>query len=90
MHALIESHREQLPSLARRRGSAVIPGPETEHVLLAHRGECIERVREYTADDRSCVHGHLGIDFAAVWLVVDQDLPPPAAAPARVIAGTCP
>ncbi|MGE4244124.1 HepT-like ribonuclease domain-containing protein [Ramlibacter sp.] len=96
-------------------------------------GECIERIREYTAGDRSrfvasrliqdavirnlqtltessqrlsddikrtegqvpwrdlagfrnvIVHGYLGIDLAAVWLVVDQDLPPLAAALARMI-----
>jgi len=55
MHALIESHREQLLSLAHRRGRgcAVNPGPETDRVLLAHMAECIERIREYTAGDRS-------------------------------------
>jgi uncharacterized protein with HEPN domain len=100
-------------------------------------GECIERIREYTAGDRSrfeasrlvqdavirnlqtltessqrlsdnikatepqvpwrelagfrnvIVHGYLGIDLAAVWLVVDQDLPPLAAALARIVARTC-
>lgn len=31
----------------------MIPGPETDRVLLAHMRECIERIREYTADDRS-------------------------------------
>lgn len=31
------------------------------------------------------VHGHLGIDLGAVWLVVEQDLPPLAAALARMI-----
>ncbi len=99
-------------------------------------GECIERVREYTAGERSrfevsrlvqdavirnlqtltessrrlsddikatepqvpwrelagfrnvIVHGYLGIDLAAVWLVVDQDLPPLAAALARMVART--
>jgi len=103
-------------------------------VLLAHMGECIERIREYTAGDRSrfeasrlvqdavirnlqtltessqrlsddiratepqvpwrelagfrnvIVHGYLGIDLAAVWLVVEQDLPPLAAALARMVA----
>jgi uncharacterized protein with HEPN domain len=97
-------------------------------------GECIERIREYTAGDRSrfeasrlvqdavirnlqtltessqrlsdnikatepqvpwrelagfrnvIVHGYLGIDLEAVWLVVDQDLPPLAAALARMVA----
>jgi uncharacterized protein with HEPN domain len=91
-------------------------------VLLAHMRECIERIREHTAGDRSrfeasrliqdavfrnlqtltessqhlsadikatepqvpwrelsgfrnvIVHGYLGIDLRAVWLVVDQDL----------------
>jgi len=100
-------------------------------------GECIERIREYTAGDRSrfevsrlvqdavirnlqtltessqrlsddikatepqvpwrelagfrnvIVHGYLGIDLAAVWLVIDQDLPPLAAALARMVARTC-
>ncbi len=113
------------------------PGPEADRVLLAHMGECIERIREYTAGDRSrfevsrlvqdavirnlqtltessqrlsddikateaqvpwrelagfrnvIVHGYLGIDLAAVWLVVDQDLPPLAAALARMVARTC-
>ena len=115
----------------------MIPGPETDRVLLAHMGECIERIREYTAGDRSrfeasrlvqdavirnlqtltesskrlsddikatepqvpwrelagfrnvIVHGYLGIDVAAVWLVVDQDLPPLAAALTRMVARTC-
>lgn len=100
-------------------------------------GECIERIREYAAGDRSrfelsrlvqdavirnlqtltessqrlsedikatepqvpwrelagfrnvIVHGYLGIDLAAVWLVVDQDLPPLAAALTRMVARTC-
>jgi uncharacterized protein with HEPN domain len=99
-------------------------------------GECIERIREYTAGDRSrfevsrlvqdavirnlqtltessqrlsdelkatepqvpwrelagfrnvIVHGYLGVDLAAVWLVVDQDLPPLAAAVTRMVART--
>jgi uncharacterized protein with HEPN domain len=114
----------------------VIPGPEADRVLLAHMGECVERIREYTAGDRSrfevsrlvqdavirnlqtltessqrlsedikatepqvpwrelagfrnvIVHGYLGIDLEAVWLVVDQDLPPLAAALARMVART--
>ena len=96
-------------------------------------GECIDRIREYTAGDRSrfetsrlvqdavirnlqtltessqrlsddikttephvpwrelagfrnvIVHGYLGIDLAAVWLVVEQDLPPLAAALGRMV-----
>ena len=115
----------------------MIPGPEADRVLLAHMGECIERIREYTAGDHSrfeisrlvqdavirnlqtltessqrlsedikatepqvpwrelagfrnvIVHGYLGIDLEAVWLVVDQDLPPLAAALARMVARTC-
>ena len=115
----------------------MIAGPETDRVLLAHMGECIERIREYTTGDWSrfeasrlvqdavirnlqtltessqrlsddikatepqvpwrelagfrnvIVHGYLGIDITAVWLVVDQDLPPLAAALARMIAHTC-
>lgn len=96
--------------------------------------ECIERVREYTAGDRTrfealrlvqdavirnlqtltessqrlsdsikntepqtpwrelsgfrnvIVHGYLGIDLGAVWLVIEQDLPPLAEALDRMIA----
>lgn len=29
------------------------PGPDSDRVLLAHMRECIERVREYTAGDRT-------------------------------------
>ncbi len=101
-------------------------------------GECIERIREYTAGERShfkvsrlvqdavirnlqtltessqrlsddvkatepqipwrdlagfrnvIVHGYLGIDLAAIWLVVEQDLPPLGAALARMVARTNP
>jgi len=35
------------------------------------------------------VHGYLGVDLAAVWIVVEQDLPPLAAAVARMVARTC-
>lgn len=100
-------------------------------------GECIERIIEYTAGDRSrfeasrlvqdavirnlqtltessqrlsdaikatepqvpwrelagfrnvIVHGYLGIDLGAVWLVVEQDLPPLAAALDRMTARAC-
>ena len=110
------------------------PGPDADRVSLAQMGECIERIREYTAGNRSrfedsrlvqdavirnlqtltessqrlsdevkatepqmpwrelagfrnvIVHGYLGIDLAAVWLVVDQDPPPLAAAVARMVA----
>ena len=31
----------------------MIPGPEADRVLLAHMGERIERIREYTAGDRA-------------------------------------
>ena len=31
----------------------MIPGPETDRVLLAHMHECIERIRNYTAGERS-------------------------------------
>jgi uncharacterized protein with HEPN domain len=108
-------------------------GPFADRVLLAHMRECIARIREYTASDRSrfeasrlvqdavvrnlqtltessqrlsadikatepqvpwrelsgfrnlIVHGYLGIDLAAVWLVVDQDLPPLAEALGRMV-----
>ena len=45
--------------------------------------------RELAGFRNVIVHGYLGIDLAAVRLVVDQDLPPLAAALARMIAGTC-
>ena len=111
------------------------PGPGADAVLLAHMRECIERIREYTAGERSrfdtsrmvqdavirnlqtlaessqrlsdaikvteqmpwrelsgfrnvIVHGYLGVDLAAVWLVVEQDLPPLAAALDRMAART--
>jgi uncharacterized protein with HEPN domain len=111
----------------------VIPGPDSDRVLLVHMQECIGRVREYTAGDKArfetsrlvqdavirnlqtltessqrlsdaikatepqvpwrelagfrnvIVHGYLGIDVAAVWLVVAQDLPPLAAAIERML-----
>lgn len=31
----------------------MIAGPEADRVLLAHMGECIARIREYTAGDQS-------------------------------------
>jgi uncharacterized protein with HEPN domain len=111
-----------------------MPGPDRDRVLLAHMRDCIERVREYTAGDRTrfeisrlvqdavirnlqtlaessqrlsdtvkstepqvpwrelagfrnvIVHGYLGIDLGAVWLVVEHDLPPLAAALDRMVA----
>ena len=96
----------------------MIAGPVADRMLLAHMRECIERIREYTACDRSrfeasrliqdavirnlqtltessqrlsieikgsepqvpwrdlagfrnvIVHGYLGVDLGAVWLVV--------------------
>lgn len=111
----------------------MISCPEADRVLLTHMGECIERIREYTAGDRArfeasrlvqdavirnlhtltessqrlsdeikatepqlpwrelagfrnvIVHGYLGIDLTAIWLVIDQDLPPLAAALVRMI-----
>jgi uncharacterized protein with HEPN domain len=111
-----------------------MPWSERDRVLLAHMRDCIERVREYTAGDRTrfetsrlvqdavirnlqtlaessqrlsdtvkstepqvpwrelagfrnvIVHGYLGIDLGAVWLVVEQDLPPLAAALDRMVA----
>ena len=115
----------------------MIAGPAADRLLLRHMGECIDRIREYTAGDRFrfeasrlvqdavirnlqtltessqrlsdevkatepqvpwrelagfrnvIVHGYLGIDLTAVWLVVDQDLPPLAAALARMINRIC-
>lgn len=111
----------------------MIPGPDSDRVLLAHMRECVERIREYTAEGRVrfetsrliqdavirnlqtltessqrlsdsikasepqvpwrelagfrnvIVHGYLGIDIAAVWLVVEQDLQPLAAALDRMV-----
>jgi uncharacterized protein with HEPN domain len=104
------------------------PSLESDHVLLAHMLDCVERIREYTRGDRVqfessrliqdavirnlhtltetsqrlseaikatepqtpwreligfrnvIVHGYLSLDLAAVWLVVEQDLPPLAMA----------
>lgn len=44
--------------------------------------------RELAGFRNVIVHGYLGIDLVAVWLVVDQDLPPLAAALARMVART--
>jgi uncharacterized protein with HEPN domain len=41
--------------------------------------------RELSGFRNVIVHGYLGIDLAAVWLVVEQDLPPLAAALDRMI-----
>ncbi len=67
------------------------PGPEADRVLLAHMRDCLDRIREYTNAERArfdvsrlvqdagfrnvIVHGYLGVDLGAVWLVVEQDLP---------------
>lgn len=99
------------------------PGPDADRVLLAHVGDCLSRILEYTNSERSrfdtsrlvqdavirnlqtlaessqrlsseikgtepqipwrelagfrnvIVHGYLGVDLGAVWLVVEQDLP---------------
>ena len=111
----------------------MITGADADVVLLAHMRDCVERIGEYTAGERSLfetsrlvqdavirnlqtlaessqrlsdeikateqlpwrelagfrnviVHGYLGIDLAAVWLVVEQDLPPLAAALDRMAA----
>lgn len=42
--------------------------------------------RELAGFRNVIVHGYLGIDLAAVWLVIDQDLPPLAAALDRMMA----
>jgi uncharacterized protein with HEPN domain len=42
--------------------------------------------RELAGFRNVIVHGYLGIDVAAVWLVVAQDLPPLAAAIERMLA----
>ena len=41
--------------------------------------------RELAGFRNVIVHGYLGIDRAAVWLVVEQDLPPLAAALDRMV-----
>jgi len=110
----------------------VTPGPEADRVLLAHMGECLARIHEYTGVERArfddsrlvqdavirnlqtlaessqrlsseiktsephipwrdlagfrnvIVHGYLGIDLQAVWLVVEKDLPALAKAVGRM------
>lgn len=42
--------------------------------------------RELAGFRNVIVHGYLGIDLAAIWLVVEQDLPPLAAALERMAA----
>ena len=42
--------------------------------------------RELAGFRNVIVHGYLGINLAAVWLVVEQDLPPLAAALDRMVA----
>ena len=42
--------------------------------------------RELAGFRNVIVHGYLGIDLAAVWLVVEQDLPPLFAALDRMVA----
>ncbi len=44
--------------------------------------------RELAGFRNVIVHGYLGIDVAAVWLVVSQDLPPLATTIDRMIART--
>jgi uncharacterized protein with HEPN domain len=41
--------------------------------------------RELSGFRNVIVHGYLGIDLAAVWLVVEQDLPPLAEAVDRML-----
>jgi hypothetical protein len=92
---LIEAHREELLTLARRYGV------DRMRVFGSMaRGD----IDEYTGRDRArfmatepmmpwrqlagfrnvIVHGYLGIDMDAVWLVVENDLPPLASAVARM------
>lgn len=44
--------------------------------------------RELSGFRNVIVHGYLGIDLAAIWLVVEQDLPPLAAALNRMVVRT--
>ncbi len=101
----------------------MIPGAESDRVLLAHMRDCLDRIFEYTRSERAhfdtsrlvqdavvrnlqtltessqrlsseikgtepqipwrdlagfrnvIVHGYLGVDLGAVWLVIEQDLP---------------
>ena len=48
------------------------PSPEADRVLLAHMHNVI-------------VHGYLGVDLGAVWLVVEQDLPALSEAASRML-----
>ncbi len=99
------------------------PGPDADRVLLAHMRDCLDRIVEYSQQERArfessrlvqdavirnlqtlaepsqrlsaeikatepqipwrelagfrnvIVHGYLGVDLEAVWLVIEQDLP---------------
>jgi uncharacterized protein with HEPN domain len=110
----------------------VNPGPQADRVLLAHMRDCLDRIEEFTGNQRArfessrlvqdavirnlqtltessqrlsseikgtepqipwrelagfrnvIVHGYLGVDLVAVWLVVEQDLPALAEALGRM------
>jgi uncharacterized protein with HEPN domain len=44
----------------------VTPGPEADRVLLADMRECLERIHEYTAGERSCFEASRPIQVAVV------------------------
>ena len=115
----------------------MIAGAHADSVLLAHMGECLARIADYTQNQRRTftssiqvqdaairnlqiltessqrlsaviklteppvpwrelagfrnviVHGYLGIDLDAIWLVIERDLPPLAEAVQRM-ALRCP
>ena len=110
------------------------PAPHADRVLLAHMRECLQRIAEYTGNERGrfensklvqdavirnlqtltessqrlsddskateptmpwrelagfrnvIVHGYLGIDLPAVWLVIERELPALSQAVDRMIA----
>lgn len=115
----------------------MIAGAHADSVLLAHMGECLARIADYTQNQRRTftssiqvqdaairnlqiltessqrlsaeikltepsvpwrelagfrnviVHGYLGVDLDAIWLVIERDLPPLAEAVQRM-ALRCP
>ena len=42
------------------------PGTETDRVLLEHMNECIDRIREYTGDERATFYGSHLVQDAVV------------------------
>ena len=44
----------------------MMPGTETDRVLLEHMNECIDRIREYTGDERATFYGSHLVQDAVV------------------------